>query len=302
MRGTICYRRGATARRSSVLASSPNFASTSFASQSPLSSKAQPDWKASHTGQRRPSSDRKESRPTLTSNQSQAVSVMYNFLFPNSTPRPKAGHTEQQATRPQTSFFDEFAKRAEAHNEQLQKAQTATMKTILAKKRADIDGLQDDQQLIRWTADLFARQEEIESLKRLPSFPQRADRDDITAELEAYSHIIGSLMSTFRDRYRDPHLALAVFDHVRHRSVASYVCGCKTPAYHQLLITLWTCFKDLRGVANALREMKVNGVEPDTRIRELAQKIIESPLGKMMTESASGDLYEIDRLAKRAQA
>ncbi|KAG9022665.1 hypothetical protein FRB95_014458 [Tulasnella sp. JGI-2019a] len=223
---------------------------------------------------------------------------MYSFLFPTYISRPKAQPSDEQVKQLEDSFFDGFAKRVEAHHAELQKPPTATMKNMLMKKRGEMDSCADDQQLLEWTAQLFSRQEEIESLRRSPSFSQREDREAITAELDAYPHIVSSLMSTFRDRYRDPHLALAVFDHVRHRSVASYVCGCKTPAYHQLLVTLWTCFKDIRSVANALREMKVNGVEVDGRIRELAGRITESPLGKTMTEAAAGDLQEIEQLIR----
>ena len=68
-------------------------------------------------------------------------------------------------------------------------------------------------------------------------------------------------MRTFRDKYANPHLALALFAHARRLSVLSFVCGCTTPAYNELLETRWACFRDLKGVCDALEEMKTNGVE-----------------------------------------
>ncbi|KAI0321216.1 hypothetical protein OF83DRAFT_1081100 [Amylostereum chailletii] len=88
-----------------------------------------------------------------------------------------------------------------------------------------------------------------------------------------YPHILALLMRTFRDKYKDPHLALAMFDHARHLSISSYVFGCTTPAYNQLIETRWTCFRDLRGVLEALEEMKVNGIPPDARTRVLTEEV-----------------------------
>ena len=63
-------------------------------------------------------------------------------------------------------------------------------------------------------------------------------------------------MRSFRDKYKDPHLALAMFDHARNLSIASFVFGCTTPAYNELLETRWRCFRDLRGVADALDDVR----------------------------------------------
>ena len=84
-----------------------------------------------------------------------------------------------------------------------------------------------------------------------------------------YSHLVAYLMRTFRDKYTDPYLALALFDKVRHRSLASYVFGCSTQVYNELIETMWLCFRDLRSVHNALEEMVVNGVVVDVRTAKL---------------------------------
>lgn len=88
-----------------------------------------------------------------------------------------------------------------------------------------------------------------------------------------YPALLALLMRAFRDRFGDPHLALSVFNHARHVSVPSFVFGCTTPAYNELLETRWRAFRDLRGVRDTLEEMRVNGVECNGRTRALVENI-----------------------------
>jgi hypothetical protein len=88
-----------------------------------------------------------------------------------------------------------------------------------------------------------------------------------------YPHLIALLIRTFRDRFRDPHLGLSMFDHARHLSIPSYVFGCTTAAYNELIETRWRCFRDLKGVVDALEEMTVNGVQFDRRTKTLVETV-----------------------------
>ncbi|PIL33829.1 hypothetical protein GSI_03535 [Ganoderma sinense ZZ0214-1] len=113
----------------------------------------------------------------------------------------------------------------------------------------------------------------------------------------AYPHLLAALMRTFRDKYRDPHLALAMFDHARNLSIASYVFGCTTPAYNELLETRWWCFRDLRGVVDALEEMRVNGIALDGRTRMLTEtvrrEVGERTLWQEESSLGSGEVWEM---------
>ncbi|KAI0366042.1 hypothetical protein BV20DRAFT_1055922 [Pilatotrama ljubarskyi] len=72
-------------------------------------------------------------------------------------------------------------------------------------------------------------------------------------------------MLTFCYKHEDPHLAISMFDHARHLCIVSYrFNGYTIPAYHELTETRWRCFRDLRGVVEALEEMRVNGFELDS--------------------------------------
>ncbi|PFH52056.1 hypothetical protein AMATHDRAFT_2539 [Amanita thiersii Skay4041] len=88
-----------------------------------------------------------------------------------------------------------------------------------------------------------------------------------------YPHLIAYLMHTFRVKYKDPHLTVWLFEQVRHRSLISYVFGCSTQVYNELIETHWSCFRNLKGVHDALEEMVVNGVATDARTRKLVETV-----------------------------
>ncbi|KAH9979080.1 hypothetical protein BGW80DRAFT_1282814 [Lactifluus volemus] len=122
-----------------------------------------------------------------------------------------------------------------------------------------------------------------------------------------YPHLLEALMNAARERYEDPHLALALFDHARNLSPLSYIFGCTTPAYNELLETRWGSFRDLRGVHAGLEEMRANGVPPDSRTRALADDVRRETGARTLwleeTETGSGEVWimlnTIERLAAR---
>jgi hypothetical protein len=122
-----------------------------------------------------------------------------------------------------------------------------------------------------------------------------------------YPHLLAALMSTARERYEDPHLALALFDHARNLSALSYIFGCTTPAYNELLETRWCSFRDLRGVHAALEEMRANGVPADSRTRALVEDVRREVGARTLwleeSETGSGQVWTmltaIERLVAR---
>ncbi|KAH8119630.1 hypothetical protein DFH11DRAFT_1874417 [Phellopilus nigrolimitatus] len=169
---------------------------------------------------------------------------------------------------------------------------SAAEDAALERKKAEMELCATDQQLLEWAArevfDESVRYEEAarQAVVRAESTAAAGVDADAGAggwgagtasplpmQPPAYPHLLAALMAAFRDRFRDPHLALSVFGHARRLSRASCVFGCTAPAYNELLRTRWACFRDLRGVADALAEMRANGVGPDARTRALAEEI-----------------------------
>jgi len=149
---------------------------------------------------------------------------------------------------------------------------TAESDEALDRKKDEMDRCNTDQELLHWAmrevfgeSDLYLQEFREAEQTRAHEMPM--------LQPSTYPHLVALLMRTFRDKYRDPHLALSMFDYARHLSTPSYVFGCSTSAYNELIATRWFCFRDLKGVHDALEEMSVNGVDMDNKTQTLAEKV-----------------------------
>ena len=143
---------------------------------------------------------------------------------------------------------------------------TSEIDEELDRKKEEIELCDTDVQLLGW-----AMSEVFKSQK-----PTDTSVQEQVASLHShqlYPHLIAALMRAFRDKFHDPHLALAIFDHAKNLSIYSYVFGCTAPAYNELIETQWFCFRDLRGTLDTLEEMKVNGIEADGRTRRIVETV-----------------------------
>jgi len=173
--------------------------------------------------------------------------------------------------------IDDLVGRLKRHPRPLRWAQEPTA-DLLDQKKEQMMSCNSDKELLQWAqreifdesiryeeaakkAAEIASQEKPASLKHLPSL-----------QSPVYPQVIAHLMRTFRDHYNDPNLALFIFHHTQKLSVVSYVFGCSTEVYNELIKTRWDCFRDLQGVYDAVDEMKVNGVPLDS----VTQKLIET--------------------------
>ncbi|KAG0704733.1 hypothetical protein DFH29DRAFT_360161 [Suillus ampliporus] len=188
------------------------------------------------------------------------------------------------------------------------------------KKKEEMELCDTDQQLLEWAMrEVFGESQQYEERARnatakaeeqhAPGLTSNSPPPPASTRPElqppTYPYLIAHLMRSFRDKYRDPHLALSIFDYTRHLSISSYVFGCTTPAYNELIETRWSCFRDLKGVHDALEEMRVNGVEPDGRTKKLVEKLRREVGARTLWEEESvlgsgevfGMLSKIEQLA-----
>jgi len=149
----------------------------------------------------------------------------------------------------------------------------------LDRKKEEMDLCDTDQQLLEWAMrEVFGESKRYEEEAKRAMENASTPRENLQLQPPSYPHLLATLMRTFREKYSDPHLSLSIFDYARHLSVPSYVFGCTTPAYNELIETRWKYFRDLRGVCDALEEMRFNGVEMDNRTRGLLE-VIRSEVG-----------------------
>ncbi|WRT67791.1 uncharacterized protein IL334_004765 [Kwoniella shivajii] len=90
-----------------------------------------------------------------------------------------------------------------------------------------------------------------------------------------YPKILAHLLRTLRVHYNSPHLVISLFQYAQTSSLESYLSGCLTSAYNELLLVRWESFRDLEGVELGIREMEIMGVRWDSTTSRLVSKVIE---------------------------
>lgn len=156
--------------------------------------------------------------------------------------------------------------------------------TQLDKKKEQIGYCNSDQELLDWAIrEVFEESKQFEAAARA-AIAQAANspgsKEPPPLQPATYPHMVPILMRTFRDKYHDPHLALSIFNYAKSLSIVSYVFGCSTEAYNELVQTRWECFRDLPGIYQAVNEMVVNGVPINTRTRKWVETIRRDVLGQ----------------------
>ena len=170
---------------------------------------------------------------------------------------------------------------------------------ILDEKKEQMSRCTTDQELLEW-----AQREVFGESQRLEEAAKKAVEDATSGagslkefpplQSPAYPGIIAHLMHTFRVDYKDPNLALFIFYHAKKLSVVSYVFGCSTEAYNELIETRWSGFRDLHGVHAAVNEMVVNGIPINSRTRKIVEVFRRDIVGlEMQTVGAEGAQHEI---------
>ncbi|EAU91560.2 hypothetical protein CC1G_02049 [Coprinopsis cinerea okayama7 len=149
-------------------------------------------------------------------------------------------------------------------------------------------------ELLQW-----ARQHVFDEFERV----QKSDSKPDQAFLLRYSKLVPKLMEQFRERFGDPHLTLTIYKYVKDRSVTSYVLGCTTATYNELIETIWDSFRDLKTIKGVLEEMKLNNVAADRQTEKVVERVnYEATEGKLwLDRSPDGDqlaLAELTRISE----
>ncbi|KAJ3761824.1 hypothetical protein EV360DRAFT_92831 [Lentinula raphanica] len=217
-------------------------------------------------------------KQSMTATELSAFDDMFNMIF-DAVSEQKSSEmrsgSDQKNLSSSGGLGDLFGK-LRKHSKRMR--WTTEEEELLDRKKEAMDLCDTDQELLEWAVrEVFEESQKLEVASREALQQVNASGNKKKASMEGlpilqspiYPHIIAHLMRTFRDKYHDPHLALAIFDHARNLSIPSYVFGCTTPAYNELIETKWRHFRDLKGVHDALQEMVVNGVDIDNTTRKI---------------------------------
>ena len=88
-----------------------------------------------------------------------------------------------------------------------------------------------------------------------------------------YSSILLKAMRFDFYIYHNPLAAHNLFLRAKMLSAESYVLGCTTKLYNELLLSRWESFTDLFSISEILDEMNTNGVAGDRDTADILQRI-----------------------------
>ena len=103
--------------------------------------------------------------------------------------------------------------------------------------------------------------------------PPEAGKTSFTSLRTNYSSILLKAMRLFRLLYHNPLAAHTLFLRAKMLSAESYVLGCTTKLYNELLLSRWESFTDLFSISEILDEMNTNGVAGDRDTADILQRI-----------------------------
>lgn len=132
----------------------------------------------------------------------------------------------------------------------------------------ELSVLTSTSEIVTWAQDkVFTREQETRA-----QFPK------------TYPRALAALIRTLWVRLNAPHLALAMFEHAKSLGVESYLAGCQTSAYNELVRVRWEAFRDLSGVLEAVKEMEQHAVAWDKGTSGLVGAIVDA-VGKEILQA-----------------
>ena len=242
-------------------------------------------------------------RQTMSNQELAAFDDMFNLAFTAANERKlaedgTAGAFDVDIHTPLTDFLMNLSKRP--------RVRTKGEDTELDRLKEQLALCQSDRAMLEWAErEVFGESIRAEEAARAAATEGKPPPPHLQPPL--YPQLLAMLISNAREVYDDPHLALAIFEHARNLSPLSYIFGCTTLAYNELLKTRWHSFRDLRGVHVALEEMRANGISPDLETRALVEDV-RSEVGPRTvwleeSEKGSGEVWamlkEVERLVAR---
>jgi hypothetical protein len=229
-------------------------------------------------------------RQTITARETKVLTGMLDMIFESTNKDAKLGHEPVVVKQGRVDDFFGRLRRHSKHGRWMDDLDAS----LLDQKKEQIGYCNSDQELLDWAIrEVFEESKAYEAAaRRALAEATRSPGSTEAPPLQpaTYPHMIPILMRTFRDKYHDPHLALSIFNYTQSLSIVSYVYGCTTEAYNELVQTKWEFFRDLPGVYQSINEMIVNGVRVNTRTRKWIETIrrdVLSQRGRLDTNEAS---------------
>ncbi|OXC67021.1 hypothetical protein AYX13_04473 [Cryptococcus neoformans] len=119
-----------------------------------------------------------------------------------------------------------------------------------------------------------------------------------------YPKILTRVLKALRENFNSPHLVLALFHHAQTSSLESYLFGCLTGAYNEVLTCRWESFRDLDGVQRGIREMEMMGIKWDKDTNRLVSRVVDEAGREILQGGRWGEdaLQTLQQLERKLQS
>ncbi|RPA98811.1 hypothetical protein L873DRAFT_1807484 [Choiromyces venosus 120613-1] len=127
----------------------------------------------------------------------------------------------------------------------------------------DMQKCKTDRELLRWLENhvfSMVSGKDAESERKIPS--------------ASYADLLVEGMIAFRQNFNDLVGAMSVFERVKRLGAESYVVGCSTGVYNEMLQTKWEAYKDVSKIVELVDEMEVNAIEGSQKTVQILWSII----------------------------
>ncbi|KAG6812535.1 hypothetical protein H0H92_002304 [Tricholoma furcatifolium] len=238
-------------------------------------------------------------RQAMTARESNAFNEMFSMIFDAAAAHEKSHPAGSAFVGVGKDGIDDLIGKLRKYPKRLK--WSTEVYDILDRQKEVINLFSTDQELLAWATDaVFGESQRYEEAARKAITDAAASGTKVELPMlqpPTYPHLVALIMEAFRDKFKDPHLAISMFEHARNLSIASYVFGCSSQAYHELIATRWKCFEDLKGVHDALQEMRVNGVKVSAPTQRLVEKLRREVGKKHLwvdeSEIGSGEVWNL---------
>lgn len=90
-----------------------------------------------------------------------------------------------------------------------------------------------------------------------------------------YSTLVKNAIHHAFTDFRDPYLAVALFEQCKTMSIQSYIEGCTVDVYNQVLRLRWDAWEDIYGMLDLMEEMTLNGIAFDNQSAGIVRTITD---------------------------
>ncbi|CAO3631405.1 unnamed protein product [Cunninghamella blakesleeana] len=105
-----------------------------------------------------------------------------------------------------------------------------------------------------------------------------------------YSKVLQTSIKHAYAEFKDPYLAIALFEQCKVLGTESYIQGCTAKVYHEVLNIRWEAWKDIYGMLDLMEEMAINGIAFSRASAMLVKKISNEMDNQVLSDEENAQI------------